>query len=278
MKISSVSNLKKLLDEKGFDFKKKFGQNFLIDKNILNKIVDLSGVTKKDLVIEIGPGAGALTQVLATSAKKVLAYEIDESLKDVLSVSLEEYNNVDVKYEDFLKSNIREDIKKYKFNRLLIVANLPYYITTSIITKIIEDKLDVFSITVMLQKEVADRFLANPKSKSYNSLSIFIDYNFLLKDKFKVSKNVFIPKPDVDSLVISLLLRKEKKVRVLNEKAFDRLILDSFRFKRKTIRNNLKDYDLDKIEPILIENNLSLSTRAEEIPIEVYALIANVLR
>ena len=269
----SPKKMNENLNNNNFNFKKKFGQNFIIDENIIRNIVDKADVDKDTLVIEIGPGAGSLTNFLAKQAKNVLCYEIDTSLNDILKENLKEYENVNIIYNDFLKANISEALKKYNYEKLYVVANLPYYITTPIIIKIIEDKLNVDKIVVMVQKEVGDRFKAIPGSKDYNSLSIFLNYYFEVSKIMDVSKNVFMPKPNVDSIVVEFK-KRSNKLKV-NEEIFFKLIRDSFVQKRKTLRNNLKEYDLDKIENILNKYNLDLSVRAEQIPIEIFVEIAN---
>ena len=266
--------LKKLMEDNNFNFKKKFGQNFIIDENIINSIVTKSEIDKETLVIEIGVGAGALTTKLSSKAKNVLCYEIDESLKSILDVTLEGLSNVEIIYEDFLRAKVNNDLKKYKYEKLYVVANLPYYITTPIIMKIIEDNLNVDKIVVMVQKEVGDRFKAKPNSKDYNSLSIFLNYHFNIKKLIDVSRNVFLPKPNVDSIVIEFS-KKEKKINALNDEKFYKLIKDSFVQKRKTLRNNLKTYDLEKVLKVLEKYNFDLSVRAEQLPIEVFIDISN---
>jgi 16S rRNA (adenine1518-N6/adenine1519-N6)-dimethyltransferase len=258
-----------------FRFKKKYGQNFLIDKNIIKKIISASDIDNNTVVIEIGAGSGVLTKELSQEAKYVLAYEIDKTLAPILERNLEECKNVNLIFDDFLKRNIEEDLKCYEYKKLILVANLPYYITTPIIKKIIDDKLNIQKIIIMVQKEVAERFTASPKTREYNSLSIFIDYYFSVKKLFTVGRKAFIPIPNVDSAVISLIRRKTKKVIVLDEKIFFKLIRDSFRFKRKTLKNNLKGYNLKIIEDVLIKSNYSLNSRAEEIPLEIFAEITN---
>lgn len=255
-----------------FIFKKKFGQNFIVDKNIIHSIINKSEIDNETLVIEIGPGAGALTSELGKIAKNVIAYEIDESLKPLLEKNIE--SNTQIIYGDFLKQDVLKDIKKYNYHKLYVVANLPYYITTPIIIKIIEDKLPVDKIVVMVQKEVGERFKAKPGSKSYNSLSIFLNYYFEVKKIIDVSRNVFIPKPNVDSIVVSFT-KKDNKIPLKNEQIFFKLIRDSFKQKRKTLKNNLKGYDLSKIEEVLKKHNMDLSVRAEMIPIDVFVEIAN---
>ena len=269
-----IGELKNIIEKNGFNFKKKFGQNFIIDENIINSIVNKSNIDKDTLVIEIGVGAGALTTKLSDCAKNVLCYEIDESLKDILGEILKEKNNVEIIYQDFLKSNVKDDLKKYCYKKLYVVANLPYYITTPIIMKIIEDNLNVDKIVVMVQKEVGDRFKAKPNSKDYNSLSIFLNYHFDVKKLIDVSRNVFMPKPNVDSIVVEFV-KKENKLKLNNEQKFYKLIKDSFVQKRKTLKNNLKSYDLEKIELVLRKYNFDLSVRAEQLSIDIFVDIAN---
>lgn len=267
-------NVKEILNENKFVFKKKFGQNFLLDQNILNNIVALGNITKETLVIEIGVGAAALTKKLSEKAKIVVGYEIDTTLKEPLSLILENYNNVVIIYDDFLNRDITEDIKKYNYKNIMVVANLPYYITTPIITKFIEEKIDVEKIIVMVQNEVADRFSAIPSTKSYNSLTIFLNYYFDIKKAFIVSRNVFYPKPNVDSAVV-VFERKNKKIKVKNEDLFFKLVRDAFVQKRKTLKNNLKGYDLEKIEKILNSFGKDINCRAENITINEFVEISN---
>ena len=268
----SPKKLKEELDKENFNFKKKFGQNFIVDKNIIHSIISKSNIDKDTLVIEIGPGAGSLTTELDEVAGHIIAYEIDKTLKPILETK--NLKNTTIIYEDFLKRNVLEDIKKYNHKKIYVVANLPYYITTPIIIKLIEDKLNIDKIVVMVQKEVGDRFKAKPNTKEYNSLSIFLNYYYTVEKLLDVSKNVFIPKPNVDSIVISLT-KKEDKIKVNNEKLFFKLVRDSFKQKRKTLKNNLKGYNLEKIEEVLKKHNLDLTVRAETLPIEIFAEIAN---
>ena len=270
----SPKKMQEKMDENNFGFKKKFGQNFIIDENIINNIVTKSNVDKDTLVIEIGPGAGSLTYFLASSAKNVLCYEIDTTLKEILSNNLNEYDNVEIIYNDFLKSNIVEDIKKYEYRKLYVVANLPYHITTPIIIKFIEDNIPVDKIVVMVQKEVGDRFKAKPSTKEYNSLSIYLNYYFDVNKLLDVSRNVFIPKPNVDSIVVEFT-KKELMYELKDKKIFFKLVRDSFVQKRKTIKNNLKKYNLETVEQVLKKYNFDLSVRAEQLPIEVFVDIAN---
>ncbi len=267
-------NTKDILNDNNFTFKKRFGQNFLLDQNILNNIVKLADITKDTLVIEVGVGAGALTKKLALNAKRVLGYEIDKTLKEPLIEILKEYDNIDIIYDDFLNRDIALDIKKYNYDKIYVVANLPYYITTPIITKFINEKINVEKIIVMVQNEVADRFSAKVATKSYNSLSIFLNYYFDIKKAFTVSRNVFYPKPTVDSAVV-VFTKKEKKPYLKDESLFFKLVKDGFSKKRKTLKNNLKNYDLEKIDIVLKKHDKNISFRAEQITIDEFIDIAN---
>ena len=267
-------DVKKVIDDYQFSFKKKFGQNFIIEPKIIDGIISKIDIDKDTLVIEIGPGAGSLTSKLCEVADFVLCYEIDQTLKDVLNTSLKNYSNYEIIYGDFLKAKVNDDIKKYNYYKIYVVANLPYYITTPIIMKFIDDKINIQKMAFMVQKEVGNRFKASVGSKDYSSLSIFLNYYFDIQKILDVSRNVFIPKPNVDSIVVMFTSKKDK-LYVKNEELFFKLIRDSFKQKRKTIKNNLKDYDLDKIENVLLKHNLSLSSRAEQIPDYVFADIIN---
>lgn len=259
-----------------FNFKKRYGQNFLIDKNIVSKIVNSVNILESNLVIEIGCGDGRLTTFLTSKFDNVLAYEIDLELKDILLKKFETNQNVDFIFDDFLTRNIKEDIKKYNALNIYVVANLPYYITTPIIEKIINSGICIKEMCIMVQKEVGDRFAATIRTKNYSSLSVYLDYYFDVRKLFVVSRNSFMPKPNVDSIVI-LFKNKEKKLDVKNLDLFFKLIKDSFRFKRKTIKNNLKEYDLKKVEEVLKANGLSLNSRAEEVSTQVFCDIVNFL-
>ncbi len=257
-----------------FQFKKKFGQNFLKDDSIPSKIIFYSQIPEDTLVIEIGPGAGSLTKQLANHSKQVLAYEIDTSLEEVLDQNLVSYSNIQIIYDDFLQRNIREDLKDFQYKHLYVIANLPYYITTPILMKIIESGIIVDKIVVMVQKEVGDRFCAKPKSRNYGSITVFLNYYFEINKLFVVSRNCFIPKPNVDSVILSLT-RKEEILHVTDFSLFSKLVRDSFQYKRKNLRNNLKSYNLVKIEEVLRKYNYQLTSRAEELPLEVFVEISN---
>lgn len=270
----SPKKMKELLEKNGFSLKKKFGQNFIIDENVINSIIDKSKIDKDTLVIEVGPGAGSLTYKLGISAKNVICYEIDTTLENVLKENTRDLNNVKIIYQDFLKANVLDDIKGYEYKKLYFVANLPYYITTPIIIKIIEDCVPVDKMVFMVQKEVGNRFKALPGSKEYGSLSVYLNYYFDVKKILDISRHVFMPEPNVDSIIVEFS-KKENLLAVKNEEVFFKLIRDSFTQKRKTLRNNLKGYNLEKIEEVLNRHNLDLSVRAEQLSTEIFIEIAN---
>lgn len=272
----SFKKMTDVLNANGFKFSKKFGQNFIVDENIINNIINKSMIDKDTLVIEIGPGAGSLTYKLALNSKNVIAYEIDESLKDILNYNLSGLSNVEIIYGDFLLRDVKKDLEKYEYKKLYVVANLPYYITTPIIVKLIEDELNVDKIVVMVQKEVGDRFKAKPNSKDYSSLSVFLNYYYDVFKIMDVSRNVFMPKPNVDSIVLEFV-KKDDMLFVKDKTLFFKLIRDSFKQKRKNIRNNLKCYDLDVINNVLSKYGFDLNARAEQLSIEVFVSIANEL-
>ena len=258
-----------------FKFKKAFGQNFLRDSNIITNIVKGSEINPNSLVIEIGPGAGALTKELSVYAKNVLCYEIDTQLESILDENLVDCHNVKIIFDDFLKRDIKEDIKDYEYENIYVVANLPYYITTPIIEKLIESKVNFQSITIMIQKEVGDRFSAKVGTRDYGSITAFLNYYFDIKKLFIVSRNCFIPKPNVDSIVISLIRKAGRKAD--NEELLFKLIRDSFQYKRKNLRNNLKGYNTVLLEKALMKHNKDLTARAEELSLDVFIDIANEL-
>jgi len=270
----SPIKFKEIIEKNEFNFKKFYGQNFIVDENVINSIITKSEIDKNTMVIEIGPGAGSLTYKLASAAKNVLCYEIDTTLKPILDENLKKFKNIDIIYKDFLKCSIKKDLKNYDYKKLYVVANLPYYITTPIILKIIEESIGVDKIVVMVQKEVGNRFKANPNTKDYSSLSVFIKYYFDVKKIMDVSKNVFMPKPNVDSIVVEFT-SNESKYELANSELFFKIVKDAFKQKRKTIKNNLKNYDLIKIEEILKKYNLDLNSRAEQLSIDIFVDIAN---
>ena len=259
-----------------FKFKKSFGQNFLQDHNIIKTIVEKTNIVNNSLVIEVGPGFGSLTKELANVSKNVLCYEIDERLEETLDENLKDYNNISIIYDDFLSRDIKDDIKDYNYDNIYFVANIPYYITTPIIEKLIASKIDFKAITVMIQKEVADRFGARVKTRDYGSITVFLNYYFDIEKLMNVSRNAFIPKPNVDSEVIALR-KKSNRREANNEEGFFKLVRDSFKFKRKNIRNNLKNYDLKIVEDVLKKYNKDLTARAEELELDIFIDLANEL-
>lgn len=258
-----------------FRFKKKYGQNFLVDKNIVKKIVDDIEILPNSLVIEIGCGDGRLTKVLCEKFDKVLGYEIDLDVKDNLFNNLRSFENFDIIFGDFLDRDIVFDLNNICYDNLYIVANLPYYITTPIIEKIVVSGLDINMVRIMVQKEVGDRFCAKVGSRDYGSFTVFLNYNFNIEKNFIVSRNSFYPRPNVDSMIVSFY--PKEKVSVSNLDFFYKIVRDSFKFKRKTIRNNLKDYDLDVIERVLKKYGYDLSVRAEQLDVNIFCEISNEL-
>ena len=206
----------------------------------------------------------------------MLAYEIDTDLKDELSTKLADFSNVSVLFQDFLESNIKEDISKFSFSNLYFISNVPYYITTPIIMKIIDSNLNFKKICMMVQKEVGVRFSARPGSRDYSSISVFLAYFYDIKKEFLVSRKEFVPEPNVDSVVISFT-KKDKLLELKNKELFFKLVRDSFQFKRKNIRNNLKKYNLDVIASVLSDFDFDLSVRAEQLSVEIFVALANAL-
>lgn len=258
---------------KNFKFKKKYGQNFLVDNNILDKIVREINISKNDLVIEIGAGSGNLTTKLQKLDTNIIAYEIDVDTKKYLSKL--ESKNIKIIYDDFLKRDIKKDLLFFDYNNLYIVGNLPYYITTSIINKIIDSDVKPKEMLFMMQKEVAERLSANPGKKDYGYITVYLNYFYKISKLFDVSKNSFIPVPKVESSIIKLI-SSDKYVALDNNK-FKKFLKDSFQFKRKTLLNNLKNYNTNIITNILIKNKFNLNTRAEQLPIEIFIEISNAL-
>ncbi|WP_243292587.1 16S rRNA (adenine(1518)-N(6)/adenine(1519)-N(6))-dimethyltransferase RsmA [Bacillus sp. FJAT-47783] len=283
--IATPVRTKEILEQFGFSFKKSLGQNFLIDTNILHRIADHAEITDRTGVIEIGPGIGALTEQLAKRAKKVVAFEIDGRLIPILEKTLQPYPNVKVIHQDVLKANLHEAIETYfgDCDEVMVVANLPYYVTTPIIMKLLEEQLPLKGIVVMLQKEVAERMAADPSTKDYGSLSIAVQYYTEAKTVMTVPKTVFIPQPNVDSAVIRLHLRKEPVVVVKNESFFFQVVRASFAQRRKTLLNNLtnnlpdgKKYKEEMVDALEIIN-IDPKRRGESLTIKEFALLSDSL-
>jgi len=257
-----------------FEFKKSLGQNFLHDENIIDKIVKYSEIDKDTLVIEIGPGAGALSKKTIPLSGYTILYEIDTRLKEILDDVLNQYDNYEIIFNDVLKQDIAKDISRFNYKKVYVVANLPYYITTPIITKLI-DEISPDKIVIMIQEEVADRLSASVGSRDYGMITVALGAYYDIRKLFRVGRNCFKPAPNVDSAVISL--DKHNKYDIKDKDKFDKLIKDAFKFKRKNLRNNLKGYDLEIIGKILEENGFSLGDRAELIPVSLFVDIANKL-
>ncbi|MCE5440723.1 16S rRNA (adenine(1518)-N(6)/adenine(1519)-N(6))-dimethyltransferase RsmA [Staphylococcus pseudintermedius] len=241
--IATPSRTRALLNQYGFNFKKSLGQNFLIDVNIINRIIDASGIDHMTGVIEIGPGMGSLTEQLAKNAQHVLAFEIDQRLIPVLDDTLSPYNNVTVINEDILKANVAEAIQQHLSHceKIMVVANLPYYITTPILLTLLEQDLNIDGYVVMMQKEVGERLNAQIGTKAYGSLSIVAQYYTETSRVLTVPKTVFMPPPNVDSIVVKLMKRESPIVDVDNPNAFFKMTKGAFSQRRKTIYNNYQN-------------------------------------
>lgn len=272
-----------ILNKYHFVFQKKFGQNFLIDTHVLEKIIRAAGVTKDDMVVEIGPGIGTLTQYLCEAAREVVAVEIDKNLIPILEDTLSPYENVSIINEDVLKVDLNKLVQEKNGGRpIKVVANLPYYITTPIIMGLLEAHVPVDNITVMVQKEVADRMQSGPGSKDYGALSLAVQYYAEPYIAANVPPNCFMPRPNVGSAVIRLSLHKDKPVKLQDEKLMFKLIRASFNQRRKTLANGLNNSDEIKLSKELIteaitELNLSPSIRGEALKLEDFAALSNII-
>ena len=255
-----------------FEYKKSLGQNFLKDDNIISKIVNSSEIDKDTLVIEIGPGAGALSKRIVPLCGHAILYEIDNRLSEKLDSVLWENDNYEIIFGDFLVQDLSNIRDKYKYNKIYVVANLPYYITTAIISKLLKELMPD-KIMIMVQDEVADRLCAKCGSKDYAMITALINSKYDVKKLFKVSRKCFVPMPNVDSAVIEM--SKCDKLFDTSFDKFEKLLKKAFQFKRKSIKNNLKEYDLNVIEKILNKYGYSLLSRAEELPVEVFIQICN---
>ncbi|MGY3781634.1 16S rRNA (adenine(1518)-N(6)/adenine(1519)-N(6))-dimethyltransferase RsmA [Streptococcus gallolyticus] len=286
MRIADYSVTRAVLERHGFTFKKSFGQNFLTDTNILQKIVDTAEIDKNVNVIEIGPGIGALTEFLAENAAEVMAFEIDDRLIPILADTLRDFDNVKVINEDILKSDLQSRIKEFANPDLPIkvVANLPYYITTPILMHLIESKIPFAEFVVMMQKEVADRISAEPNTKAYGSLSIAVQYYMTAKVAFVVPRTVFVPAPNVDSAILKMTRREQPIVQVKDEDFFFRVSKISFVHRRKTLWNNLTshfgkaDEIKAKLEQALEIAEIKPSIRGEALSIAEFAKLADALK
>ena len=286
MRIADYSVTRAILERHGFTFKKSFGQNFLTDTNILQKIVDTAEIDKKVNVIEIGPGIGALTEFLAENAAEVMAFEIDDRLVPILADTLRDFDNVTVINQDILKVDLAQYIAEFKNPDLPIkvVANLPYYITTPILMHLIESGIPFSEFVVMMQKEVADRISAQPNTKAYGSLSIAVQYYITAKLAFIVPRTVFVPAPNVDSAILKMVRREQPAVEVQDEKFFFKVSKASFVHRRKTLWNNLTSYFgkseevKTKLERALEKADLVANVRGEALDLAAFARLSDALK
>lgn len=279
--LGNPQNTIEVLQKYHFNFQKKFGQNFLIDTHVLDKIISAAGITKDDFVLEIGPGIGTMTQYLACAAREVVAVEIDKNLIPILEDTLQDYENVSVINDDILKVDIAALAEEKNQGRpIKVVANLPYYITTPIIMGLFEKNVPLESITVMVQKEVADRMQVGPGTKDYGALSLAVQYYAEPYIVANVPPNCFMPRPSVGSAVIRLTRHKEMPVQVKDEKLMFRLIRASFNQRRKTLANGLKNspelqFSKEEIETAIETLGKGASVRGEALTLEEFAKLAN---
>jgi 16S rRNA (adenine1518-N6/adenine1519-N6)-dimethyltransferase len=273
-----------VLQKYHFVFQKRFGQNFLIDTHVLDKIISASEITKDDFVLEIGPGIGTMTQYLAQAAREVVAVEIDDALIPILSDTLKDWDNVTVIHDDILKVDIRKLAEEKNDGKpIKVVANLPYYITTPIIMALFEKNVPLDSITIMVQKEVADRMQVGPGTKDYGALSLAVQYYAKPEIVANVPPNCFMPRPKVGSAVIRLTRHKESPVQVDDEEFMFRLIRASFNQRRKTLVNGLKNstelsFTKEEIEEALTKCDLPLTIRGEALDLQKFAELTNALK
>lgn len=278
MKLYAPSTIRDIKDRYGFRLSKSLGQNFLTDKNIIDKIIDATDITEEDLVIEIGPGIGVLTYEAAQKAGKVTAIEIDKNLIPILKDNLNDFNNIEIVNQDVLKTDLNRMIDESGCKRAKIIGNLPYYITTPIIMAILERGVHADSITVMMQKEVADRIKSKPGSKVYGALSVAVQYYCTVQTVAVVPKEVFYPVPKVDSAVLRLDIRKDKPVELIDEKMFFRCIKAGFGQRRKTLSNSLMgigDVTKDEVKECLSSVGIDEKRRAETLSLDEFANLAN---
>lgn len=282
--LGNAARTKEVLSKYNMSAKKKFGQNFLIDSGVLDGIVEASGVTKEDCVLEIGPGIGSLTQYLAEAAKRVVSVEIDKTLIPVLNDTLSEYDNITIINEDILKVDIESIVKEYNEGRAIkVVANLPYYITTPIIMKLFESGAPIDSITVMVQKEVADRMVMGPGNKDYGSLSLAVGYYAKATAVMNVPPGSFIPQPNVGSAVVHLKRYEKPAVEVGNEKYMFEIIRTAFNQRRKTLSNSLSNnpslkVTRQQVQDALTEINIDEKARGEILSLTQFARLSDILQ
>ncbi|MBR3174022.1 MAG: 16S rRNA (adenine(1518)-N(6)/adenine(1519)-N(6))-dimethyltransferase RsmA [Eubacterium sp.] len=281
--LASPRETKAIIDSYSFSFQKKFGQNFLVDSNVLENIIEKARITEGDLVLEIGPGIGTMTQYLCESAREVVAIEIDETLIPILNYTLEDYENVEVINDDALKTDIEKIVKKKNGGKpIKVVANLPYYITTPIIMGLLEGKAPIESITIMVQKEVAERMQTGPGSKDYGALSLAVQYYADANILMTVPASCFMPRPKVDSSVIKLDIYDKPPVDVCDEEMMFKIIRASFNQRRKTLVNGLKNasnlpFTKEEIEESIEKLGEDVRVRGEKLTLEQFAKLTNIL-
>lgn len=278
MKLYQKSEIEKIKEKYGFKFSKNLGQNFLMDKNIIDKIIEGTEINAEDTVIEIGPGIGVITQEAANRAKKVIAVEIDKSLIPILEETLAEHDNIKIINEDILKLDLNKIIDEHHAESVKIIGNLPYYITTPIIMKILNDEVKAKSITVMMQKEVAERIKAEPGTKTYGAISVAVQYSCLVKKIADVPRTVFVPQPNVDSTVLKLIPRGKGAVEVQDKKLFFECIKAGFGQRRKTLSNSLQTIRGTSKETIIDSLNaagIEPTRRAETLTLEEFGKLSN---
>lgn len=282
MKLYDPSTIRAIKNKYGFKFSKSLGQNFLIDKGVIDGIVEGAGICSDDLVIEIGPGIGVLTAAAAEKAGKVVAVEIDRNLMKVLDFTLADFGNIEIINENILKLDLKSLISEklgVKYTNVKVIGNLPYYITTSIIMGLLESRVPVESITIMMQKEVADRIKSGPGTKVYGALSVAVQYYCTVNVVEDVPKEVFMPMPKVDSTVLRLDMRKEPAVELLDEKMFFRCVKAGFGQRRKTLLNSLQatGYKKETIRSCLIMAGIDEKRRAETLSLEDFARLSDAM-
>lgn len=282
-KLGNAKATAEVINKYGFTFQKRFGQNFLIDEHVLNKIIDAALIEENDGVIEIGPGIGTMTERLCEKAKKVVAVEIDKDLIPILSETLSEYDNVKIINDDVMKLDLEALIRdEFEGMNVRVVANLPYYITTPIVMALLESRLNISSITIMVQKEVAERMQAGPGTKDYGALSLAVQYYADTYIAANVPPNCFMPRPKVGSGVIRLSVHKTPAVKVTNEKLMFSIIRAAFNQRRKTLVNAVNNfeglsYTKEQVTNVLLKMGLPETVRGEALSLSQFAELANLL-
>jgi len=282
-KLTSPKKIREIVSKYEFRFRKSLGQNFLIDGNILDKILDAADIGKDDTVLEIGPGIGTMTQALAEKAGWVFAVEIDKNLVEILKETLGEYNNIEIINQDVLKFDIVDFVEGLNLKKIKIIANLPYYITSPVILKVIGSKEVISMAVFMIQREVARRLTASPGTKDYGSLTVFVNYFTYPEVVFDVPNTVFIPQPKVESSVVRLIMRNKPPIEVHDEKLFFEVVRASFNQRRKTLLNSLlniedlKEMDKNTLKMALEEADISPGIRGEALSMEEFARVSNIL-